>query len=112
MAVDASARLRDTMLGVRAITSAQSPVKGYGSCWRARLRDGASYRQGLGHERGVERTVEPTGAPGMRGAVRARSAQVEHVEDRFFPCPSTCLAALACLSRQRPRVGSLPCTKI
>jgi hypothetical protein len=60
------------------------------------------------HEREVERVVEPTGAHGMRGAVRACSAEVEHVEDRFCPCPSACLAALACVSRQRSYVGSLP----
>jgi hypothetical protein len=60
------------------------------------------------HEREVERVVEPIRAHGMRGAVRACSAEVEHLEDRFYPCPSACLAALACLSRQRSCVGSLP----
>jgi hypothetical protein len=60
------------------------------------------------HEREVERVVKPTGGHGMRGAVRACSVEVEHVEDRFCPCPSTCLAAIACLSRQRYCVGSLP----
>jgi hypothetical protein len=77
----------------------------------ARPRDGASYRQGLGHGCRVERTIEPIGARGVRGTVRACSAEVKHVEDRFCPCLSACLAALACLSQQRSGVGSLPCTK-
>jgi hypothetical protein len=101
----------DTRLGVLVTTGVQSSVEGYGACGRARPRDGASYRRGLEHERGVERPVESTGTRGVRGAVRVRSVEVEHVEDRFCPCPSVCLAALACLSRQRSRVGSLPCTK-
>jgi hypothetical protein len=63
-------------------------------CRRARPRDGASYKQRLGHEH----AVELTGACGMRGVVKARSTEVELVEDRFCPCPSVCLAALACLS--------------
>jgi hypothetical protein len=60
--------------------------KRYGVCGRERPRAGASYRRGLGHGCGVEHAVEPTGARGMRDAVRARSrvsAAVEHVEDRF-----------------------------
>jgi hypothetical protein len=48
------------------------------------------------------------------GAVRAHSlvpAVVGHVEDRFCPCPSACLATLACISWQGSHVGSLPCSK-
>jgi hypothetical protein len=48
------------------------------------------------------------------GTVRARSrvpAEVEHVEVCFCPCPSTYLAALTCVSWQRSRVRSLPCSK-
>jgi hypothetical protein len=99
------------VLGVLAITGVQSPVKGYSACGRARLRDGASYKRGLRHGCGVECVVEPTGARGVCGTVRARSVEVEHVEDHFCPCTSACLAALASLSWQRSHVGSLPCSK-
>jgi hypothetical protein len=74
-------------------------------------RAGASYRRGLGHGRDVEHMIELTRARVVRDAVRARSAAVEHVEVRFYSCPHTCLAALACLSWQGSRVGSLPCSK-
>jgi hypothetical protein len=68
------------------------------ACGRARPRVGASYSGGFWHERGVERAAESTEAHGVRGAVRARSARVEYVEDGFCPSSSVCLAALGCLS--------------
>jgi hypothetical protein len=67
--------------------------------------------QGLEHGCRVEHAIEPTRARGVRDTVRARSAEVEHVEDRFYSCPSACLAALECLSWQGPHVGSLPSFK-
>jgi hypothetical protein len=81
-------------------------------CRRTRLMVEASYRGGFRHGREVERATELTEASGARGAVRARSARVEHVEDGFFLSSCVCLATLGCLSQQGCRVGSLPCTKI
>jgi hypothetical protein len=101
----------DVALGVLGITGVQSPVKGYWACRKAKPTDAYSYRHGLGHGHWVERTVEPTGARGVRSVVRVHPAEVEHVEDRFSPCLSAYLAALAFLSRQRSHVGSLPCSK-
>jgi hypothetical protein len=45
-----------------------------------------------------------------KGVVRARSrvlAEVEHMEVCFCSCPSTCLAALTCISWQRSHVFSM-----
>jgi hypothetical protein len=47
----------------------------------------------------VERDAEPTDAHGVHCAVKARSGQVEHVEDGVYPSSSVRLAALECLSQ-------------
>jgi hypothetical protein len=50
----------------------------------------------------------------MACVVRARSrvpAEVEHMEVYFCSCPSACLASSTCISLQRSRVKSLPCSK-
>jgi hypothetical protein len=88
--VDASASLWDTVLGVQAITHLVAGGMVW-ACRRARPRDEAYYRRGLGHGRGVERAAEPTGAHGVRGAVRACSGQVKHVENSFYLCSSAYL---------------------
>jgi hypothetical protein len=110
----ASLSLQDIVLGFQAITSAGSPVKGYG---HARVQGrglGLLIEELLRCRRGhrVERAPEPIDAHGVRCAVRARPGQVEHVEDGVCLSSSICLASVECISQRGLRVGSLPCTKI
>jgi hypothetical protein len=72
-------------------------VKKYGACGSVRKRGwGFFIGEGSGTGAVLGAWLSRSELVACAGAVRLRSrvpAAVEHVEDHFFPCPSTCLAA-------------------
>jgi hypothetical protein len=75
-------------LGIVAITSVQSPTKVWG-VRNCKAEGWASYRQGLRHERGARRAVEPIGASGVRGQSEcAPECQLRSNTWRFASAPT------------------------
>jgi hypothetical protein len=102
------------VLGFLAIIDVQSSARVWGVRKGKDERLGLLIGEGMGTGAGQDARLNRPKLVPCAGAIRARfrvPAEVEHVEVCFYPCPSTCLAALTCVSWQRSHVRSLPCSK-